>query len=61
MLQLLGLNPYVKAAIGAVLAIAGIATHRVLLVVVGGVVVLWTLAGLLTGLLTGRRTVSRGR
>jgi hypothetical protein len=48
--QPLGLNPYAKVAIGIVLAIAGIATHRLILIVVGAVVVLWSLIGVASGL-----------
>lgn len=38
MLRLLGFNPIARALIGVVLVAIGLATHRVLLTVVGGIV-----------------------
>jgi hypothetical protein len=42
MLRLLGLNPYLRALIGIGLLVAGIVTHRPLLIAVGAGVGLWS-------------------
>ena len=57
MLRLLGFNPIARALVGVALVVLGLATHRILLTIVGAVVV----AISAVALVPGSKTRSRDR